>query len=451
MYDVIVLGGGPGGNKAAELAAKNGLKTVMIEKKKNNLGGVCLNWGCIPTKAYFSSLSGGQRSLEEMWYHKEKIVKKLREGISTLMKKSGVDIVYGTGCIKDTGETKIVEVETKEGIRQLEGKNLIISTGARSLRLDFEGSDLPQVLTGDRAVNSPDLWKYPECEKVRSVAVVGAGVIAVEFAALLSRAGKEVTILKHSDQVLRRTDRDIKKKVIQSFKKMKISMIDYFEPQKAEKDGEGLKIYGNTPDGAKELKCNRLILASSMRPVLDGWGLDATKIDYSEKGVKVNRNMETNLPGVYAIGDVTGGMMLAHLAEYHALSALEHILGREYHIDPDFVPWCVFTEPEIAVAGISEDQAEKRGIDVKTARAFFLGNGMALAMGKTDGFVKVIASAEDDTLLGVHIAGPEASSLIGEAALAVSRKMKAVDVARSVHPHPTLTECFKEALFRLEE
>lgn len=449
IYDVIVLGGGPGGNKAAEIAAKNGLKTVMIEK--SDLGGVCLNWGCIPTKAYFSSLSGGQRSLEEMWDHKEKIVKKLRDGISTLMKKSGVEVVVGTGRIKQTGDTKVVEVETKGGLKKFEGKNLIISTGARSLRLDFEGAHLPEVLTGDRAVNSEDLWKYPECEKIRSVAVVGAGVIAVEFAALLSKAGKEVTILKHSDQVLRRTDRDVKKKVIQSFKKMKISMIDHFEPERAVKDGEGLKVSGKTPDGQKEIRCDRLILASSMRPVLDGWGLENTDLEHSEKGIKVNGNMETNIPGVYAIGDVTGGMMLAHLAEYHALSALEHILGGEFHIDPDFVPWCVFTEPEIAVAGITEDQAEKRGIEFKTARAYFLGNGMALAMGKTDGFVKVIASADDDTLLGVHIAGPEASSLVGEAALAVSGKMKARDVARTVHPHPTLTECFKEALFRLEE
>ena len=161
--------------------------------------------------------------------------------------------------------------------------------------------------------------------------------------------------------------------------------------------------------------------------------------------------METNVPGVYAIGDVTGGMMLAHLAEYHGLSAIEHILGREYVINPDHVPWCVFCDPEIAVAGITEDEAEARNISVKVARAYFLGNGMAQALNNTDGFVKVIASQEDDRLLGVHIIGPEASSLIGEAALAVAQGMKAKDVARTIHPHPTLTECFKDALFRLEE
>lgn len=449
MYDVIVLGGGPGGNKAAELAARNGLKTVMIEKAR--LGGTCLNRGCIPTKAYFARIIGGHGTIEEMWNHKEQIVEKLNSGISTLMKMSGVEVVLGTGKIISTGETKIVEVQTSEGIRQIEGKNLIIATGARSLAMEFEGADLPGIITGDYAVTYPELWKYPECEEVKSVVVIGAGVIAVELAVLLRRMGKEVTILKHSDQVLRRADKDVKKKLIQSLKKMKIAMIDYFAPEKALLEGEQIKVCGTTPKGAVDINCDRLILASSMIPILDGYGLEDSAIEYSKKGIKVDKHMETNVPGVYAIGDVTGGMMLAHLAEYHGLSAIEHILGREYIINPDHVPWCVFCDPEIAVAGITEDEAEARNISVKVARAYFLGNGMAQALNNTDGFVKVVASQEDNRLLGVHIIGPEASSLIGEAALAVAQGMKAKDVARTIHPHPTLTECFKDALFRLEE
>lgn len=449
MYDVIVLGGGPGGNKAAELAAKSGLKVVMIEKSR--LGGTCLNRGCIPTKAYFARIVGGHGSIEEMWDYKERIVEKLHDGISTLMKMSGVEIIRGTGEITSTGETKIISIETKDGLRQIEGKNLIIATGARSLYMDFEGSALPGIITGDYAVTYPELWKYPECNEVESVAVVGAGVIAVELAVLLKRMGKNVTILKHSDQVLRRSDKDIKKKLIQSLKKMKITMIDYFTPEKATQEETSIKLHGSTPKGPVDIQCDRLILASSMIPILDGFGLEKTAIEYSRKGIRVDKNMQTNIPGIYAIGDVTGGMMLAHLAEYHALSAVEHILGREYVINPDHIPWCVFCDPEIAVAGITEDEAEARNIPIKVARAYFLGNGMAQALNHTDGFVKVIASKDDDRLLGVHIMGPEASSLIGEAALAVAQGMKAKEVARTIHPHPTLTECFKDALFRLEE
>jgi dihydrolipoamide dehydrogenase len=449
MYDVIVLGGGPGGNKAAELAAKNGLKTAMIEKDR--LGGTCLNRGCIPTKAYYARIVGGHGSVEEMWAHKEQIVGKLQEGISTLMRMSGVDVVHGTGTLQHVEGTKVVKVQTSDGERLIEGKHLIIATGARSLAMAFEGSDLPEAITGDYAVTYPELWKYPECGNIKSVAVIGAGVIAVELAVLLRRMGREVTILKHSDQVLRRSDKDIKKKLIQSLKKMKIKMVDYFTPEKAVREEGHIALYGTTPKGAEKIICDRFLLASSMVPILDGYGLETSGINYSKKGITVDKHMQTNIPDVYAIGDVTGGMMLAHLAEYHALAAIEHILGREYIINPDHVPWCVFTDPEIAVAGITEDEAEARNIPIKTARAYFLGNGMAQALNETDGFIKVIASKENGQILGVHIAGPEASSLIGEAALAVAQGMTARDVARTIHPHPTLTECFKDALFRLEE
>ncbi len=449
MYDLIVLGGGPGGTRAAELGAKAGLKTVLIEMDR--LGGTCLNRGCIPTKAYYAALVGGRVFPEDMWNYREGIVKKLGEGISTLLKMSGAEILRGKGKIASAGETKIVEVETPDGTKRIEGRFLLLAPGARSLPLEFEGADLPGVLTGDWAVTEPNLWKYPETERVKSVGIVGAGVIAVEFAVLLRRMGKEVTILKHSDQLLRRADRDIKKKLVQSFKKMKITLVDYFSPERAAAEEDKIRIEGKTREGEYSLLCDRLLLASSMVPILDGYGLENTSINHSLKGISVDSRMKTNLPGVYALGDVTGGMMLAHLAEYQALSAVEHILGREYIIEKDNVPWCVFSDPEIAAVGLSEDEAEKRGIAVRIARAYFLGNGMALAMNSTDGFIKVLASKEDDTLLGVHIIGPEAASLIGEAALAVGHRMKAADVARTVHPHPTLTECFKEALFRLEE
>lgn len=449
VYDVIILGGGPGGYRAAELAAKAGMKTALVEK--DAIGGMCLNRGCIPTKAYYARLVGGHGSVESLWEDKEAIVSKLREGIVTLMRMTGVDVVRGTGTITGTGDVKTLEVRGDGDPVTLSGKNLIIATGSRSMPMDFEGADLPGVVTGDRAVACPDLWKEPDCDAVSSVGVIGAGVIAVELAAMLRAHGKDVTIFKHSDEVLRRADGDIKKKLVQGFKKRKIRMVDFFHPEKITAEGPSLRISGSTKNGREEAVCDRVILASSMVPILDGYGLEHTDIRFDpRKGIAVDASMRTNIEGVWAIGDVTGGMMLAHLAEYHALAAVEAMRGRNVPIPPDSVPWCVFSDPEIAAVGLSEQQAAAREVPFVTARAYFLGNGMALAMGQTDGFVKVVAG-RDGKLLGVHMMGPEAASMISEAALAIRHGMSVRDVAYTVHPHPTLSECFKDALFRTME
>jgi dihydrolipoyl dehydrogenase len=327
----------------------------------------------------------------------------------------------------------------------LKAKKLIIAVGSKAMDIKFENDNLDGIVWGDFAVNDEELWNS---DKIKSVTIAGAGVIAVEFAFMLKEMGKEVTILKHSDQILRRCDIDIKKKLKSLIKRKKIKTLDYFKINKVNKEENTLTIHGTCKKGDKAIECDRLILASSMTPIVNGYGLENTNIEYDNKGIKVDKHLRTNISGVYAIGDVTGGMMLAHVAEYEAMSVISDIVDKNYTVDYNSVPYCIFAEPEIAAVGITEQEAEKKGISYKVGRSHFISNGMALAMGKTTGFVKVIAD-ENNKLLGVHILGPEASAMIGEAALAIYVGLTVEQVSKCVHPHPTLTECFKDALFNL--
>lgn len=444
MYDVIILGGGPGGYRAAELSGKKGLKTVVIEK--DYMGGMCLNRGCIPTKAYYSDVVGKCSPLSNMWNKKKQVVETLRDGIAQLMEINNVDVKIGYGVIKEADQyVKKVEVTTSEGKEIVEGKNLIIAVGSKTMDTKFENDNIDGIIRGDFAVNDEELWNSNE---VHSVVIAGAGVIAVEFAFILREMGKEVTILKHSDQILRRCDIDIKKQLKSLIKRKKINTIDYFNISKVTKEGESLIVHGTSNKGDAEIKCDRLIIASSMTPIIDGYGIENTNIQYDSKGIKVDEHLRTNVPGVYAIGDVIGGMMLAHVAEYQAMSVVCAINHEDFIIDYNSVPYCIFAEPEIAAVGLTEQNAKEKGINYKVGKSYFVSNGMALAMGKTTGFVKVIAD-ENNKILGVHILGPEASALIGEAALAIYAGLTVEQVARCVHPHPTLTECFKDALFNI--
>ncbi|PIE54874.1 MAG: acetoin dehydrogenase [Dethiosulfovibrio peptidovorans] len=448
MYDLMVLGGGPGGCRAAELAARAGMKTVLVEK--DCLGGTCLNRGCIPTKAYYADAVSKLGPVEAMWAKKEAVVKKLKKGIETLMDREGVTVLQGEASIADVrGDEKRLLVTT-DGREEIVGaRRLLIATGAVSRLLDFPGADLDGIIGGDWAVTDQGLWDSSMSDKVTSVAVMGAGVIAVEFAGILKDLGKDVTMLKHSDQILRRCDEDVKKKVKQIVKKKKIATVDYMCIQEVVREDGRLCVRGTAQDQEISLVCDRLILAASMVPVLSGYGLEDSGIAFTDKGITVDKHMRTSVEGVYAVGDCTGGMMLAHLAEYQALSAVEDMLGRDMVVEPDNVPSCIFFDPEIAYVGRTEQEARDEGIDIAVGRVFFAANGMALAMGHSDGFVKVISERVSGKILGVHIIGPEASALISEAALAVNRGLTVREVAYTVHPHPTLSECFKDALFRI--
>lgn len=450
MYDLIVLGGGPGGVRAAELAARHGMKVVVVEKDK--IGGTCLNRGCIPTKALYSCVIGGKGAREGLWDRLNGVVQKLRQGNLTSLKMAGATLLKGTGVITGWGDVKEMKVTKADGTEEtIQAKKLLIATGARSVRPEFVGNTLPQVLTGDWAIIDPDLWDPAHNEKVKTVAVLGAGVIALEMAMILQGLGKQVILLKHSDQILRRLDGDIKKAVTMAMRKRKTDIREYVRLGEAVADGDGLIIKGTAKDVPFEAKCDRLILASSMVPILDGYGLEGSPVNIVKGCIAVDGAMRTSVPGVWAIGDCTGGAMLAHLAEYQALAAVKDMVGEEYRVNNDFVPACVFVDPEIGAVGLTQEQAEARHIEVDISKAYFGANGMALSMGEGNGFIKVIARKSDGVILGVHIMGPEAASLLGEATLAVARGMTAEEVAYSVHAHPTLCECFKDACLHLVE
>ena len=450
MYDLAVLGGGPGGLRAAELASAAGMNVVLIEKDR--LGGVCLNRGCIPTKALYAHIVGGKGPREGLWARVEAVMEKLRQGSSTALRMAKVKVVRGTAEVtRWEGEKKLVVRKSDGAEEEIAAARLLMATGARSVRPPFEGNTLPQVLTGDWAITEPSLWDPDRNGAVNTVAVLGAGVIAMEMAMMLQELGKKVILLKHSDQILRRMDGDVKKKTVQILKKKGTPMMDYVRLQQAIPDGDGLVLRGTSKDEAFEERCDRLILASSMEPILDGFGLEKSSVEIKKGAVAVDSYGKTSVEGVYAVGDCTGGAMLAHLAEYQALAAVASMTGGDYRVDYDAVPACVFMNPEVGAVGLTEEEAAARGEDIATAKAYFAANGMALSLGEGDGFVKVVARASDKTLLGVHIMGPEAASVLGEAALAVAKKLTAQDVAYSIHAHPTLCECFRDACLRVME
>ncbi len=450
MYDLVILGGGPGGLKAAELAAAAGMNTIIIEKDR--LGGVCLNRGCIPTKALYAHITGGRGPREGLWSRVEGVMDKLRKGSATALRMAGAKWVRGTGVVTQwEGEKKILVTKEDGSQEEIRGKKLIIATGARSVLPPFAGNDLPQVLPGDWAITEPTLWDPDRNGEVETVAVLGAGVIAMEMAMLLQDLGKKIILLKHSDQILRRMDGDVKKKTIQTLKRRKTPMMDYVRLSEASLSEGKLLLKGTSEDEPFEERCDRLIVASSMAPILEGFGLEKGPVKTVRGAIEADTSQRTSVEGVYAIGDCTGGAMLAHLAEYHALAAVSSMTGGNYTVDYDAVPACVFMTPEVGAVGLTEEEARERGEDVVEAKAYFAANGMALSLGEGDGFVKVVARASDKTLLGVHIMGPEAASLLGEATLAVARGMTASEVAHTVHAHPTLCECFRDACTRVME
>ncbi|MGI6075108.1 MAG: dihydrolipoyl dehydrogenase family protein [Pyramidobacter sp.] len=450
MYDLIVLGGGPGGTRAAELASRRGMQVALVEKA--HLGGTCLNRGCIPTKALYNHVIGGKGAREGLWSRLEGVIETLRGGNARVMKMAGVKVLSGTGVVTQWNGTKKLTVTHADGTtEEIEGKRLLVAVGARSVRPDFAGNDLPQVLTGDWAITDPQLWDPERNGAVQTVAVLGAGVIALEMGMILQGLGKKVILLKHSDQILRRLDGDIKKKVAQIVKRRKTVVKDYVRLKEAVQDGDGLILRGTSKDEPFEERCDRLILASSMVPILEGFGLENGDLKIEKGCISVDSGMHTSIDGVWALGDCTGGAMLAHLAEYQAMAAVDNMTGGNYTVDLDALPACVFIDPEVGTVGLTEEEAKARGIDYVTSRAYFAANGMALAMGESDGFIKVVARKSDGVLLGVHIMGPEAASLLGEPAIAVAKGLTARDVADSIHAHPTLCECFRDACRRIVE
>lgn len=447
QYDLVVIGAGPGGYVAAIRAAQLGLNVACIEKE-TALGGTCLRVGCIPSKALLESsehfheaqhelkahgveVSGVSLDLAAMMKRKDGVVRQLTNGVAGLLKKNNITRYSGTGRI--TG-TNTVMVEGGDDCT-LEAKNILIATGSVS-------APLPGVeLDGDRIGTSTEALAYSEVPE--HLVVIGAGVIGLELGSVWNRLGAKVTVLEYMDTILPGMDGELQKQATKIFKKQGLDF------------KLGVKVTGATVkkskctvtmEGAEDITCDRVLLAVGRRPNTEGLGLDSVGIETERPGIiPIDDHFQTKVPGIYAIGDVVRGPMLAHKAEEEGIACVEGIVKGYGHVNYDAIPGVVYTHPEIATVGKSEEKLKEEGVAYKAGSFPFMANGRAKAIGETDGFAKILVDAKTDRILGAHIIGPQAGDLIAEVAVAIEFSASAEDIARSSHAHPSLAEVVKEA------
>jgi dihydrolipoamide dehydrogenase len=463
-YDIVVLGGGTGGYIAAIRAAQLGKKVAVVEKDK--LGGTCLHRGCIPSKAllrsaevfatmknsedYGISTSSLELNVPGVMSRKQRIVDQLHQGVQFLMKKNKIDIYYGNGRIIGPSifspRSGAVSVEKADGeIDMLLSQNLIIATGSKPRSLPGLQVDGEYVLTSEEALN---LDKLP-----KSILIIGGGVIGVEWASMLSDFGVEVTIVEVDSRIVGLEDQDISRELERLFKKRKITMVTgakiLTETLKMEKGEVTLQAEKN---GERiELIAEKVLVSVGRQANIEGIGLESTDIKVEKGVIHVNPYMQTSESHIYAIGDVIGGLQLAHAAGHEGIAAVEHICGLSPHpMEPHLISKCTYTRPEIANVGWTEKQAVEKGHKVKVGKFSFKAVGKALVYGESDGFVKVVADAETNDILGVHMIGPHVTDYISEAALAQVLNATPWEVGQTIHPHPTLSEALGEAMLAVD-
>jgi dihydrolipoamide dehydrogenase len=465
-FDVVVIGAGPGGYIAAIRAAQLGFTTACIEGWKNAkgelaLGGTCLNVGCIPSKALLSSseeyekaghhldahgitVSGVKVDIAKMQGRKESIVTKMTKGVEFLFKKNKITWLQGFGKFVSAGDRYTIEVSGGGGT--LHAKHVIIATGSRARHLPNVVVDNELVCDNEGALAFPAVPKR--------LGVIGSGVIGLELGSVWRRLGSEVTILEALPNFLGACDEAIAKEAWKQFTKtqgLNIKLAVKIEKVTARKTGVVVD-YADDKGLAQKLECDRLIVSVGRVPNTDGLGVAAAGLKVDSRGfIEVDDHCRTNLPNVYAIGDVVRGPMLAHKAEDEGVMAAELIAGQKPHIDYDCIPWIIYTSPEIAWVGKSEQQAKAAGIEVRTGQFPFSINGRALGINEPTGFVKIVADAATDRVLGVHIIHARASDLIQEGVTTMEFKGASEDVARITHGHPTLSEVMREAALNVEK
>lgn len=449
--DIIVIGGGPGGYVAAIRAAHLGAKVCVIERDR--VGGTCLNRGCIPTKALWRNaeilntlknikefgieVDGYSINVEEVQNRKQKVVDQLVSGIEKLLDANKVEVINGTASLKD--KNTVVLTLPDGSSRELTAKNIIIATGSKTTIPPIEGASLEGILTSDEILNFKEIPKR--------LTVIGGGVIAMEFAGIFAAMGSAVTVVNRS-AILKRVDSDIVKRFSVSAKKKGIEIVTDCKMDKIEKRNGLFYLLGENKKGKFELEAEALLVATGRDPVLEGINLEGLGIEFSKRGIKVDSNYETNIKGIYAIGDVNGKVMLAHAASHQGVTVAERIMGIESNSHSP-VPDCIFVFPEISSVGITEDEAKEQGIIYNASKFMFGANGKALSLGEGEGFVKVLSN-EQEEIIGVHIMGPHASDLIHEGTLAISANLKIDDIKNTIHAHPTLSEAFHEAVCGLK-
>ncbi|MBD3369175.1 dihydrolipoyl dehydrogenase [Candidatus Fermentibacteria bacterium] len=444
-FDLVVIGGGPGGYVPAIRAAQMGKKVLVVEERE--LGGTCLNVGCIPTKALWASARllqdvrqarklGMQGSMEfsysSLAKRKDKVTRRLRKGVEGHLEKLGVEVR------KLHGELVAPDVVDVDGTR-VKASRVLLSPGSRPA--------LPGPFSVEGVPTSTEALAWTELP--RSLTVVGGGVIGCEFAGIFAALDVKVTVVEMLPDVLPGVDPDVTRVVVKGLKRLGVEVLTESPAKSVEVNTDAAAVVLEQGD---RIESDRLLVAVGRWPRVDDLGLKQAGVDHTSEGISIDEHCRTNLPGVYAAGDATGKWQLAHAASAQALAAVDHMFGSGRRtVDPDTMPACIFTHPEVAVVGPGEEECEDRGIPVRVGRARYMANGKAVGMGKTDGFLKLICREADDVAVGVQIVGADASSLVGEAVAVLGAGTTATELAGHPHPHPTLTEMFMEAAESLGE
>ena len=449
-YDVIVLGSGPGGYVTAIRASQLGMKTAVIEKE--SLGGVCLNWGCIPTKALLKSanvyeyinhaedygikVSSHKADFSAVVKRSRSVAEKMSGGVQFLMKKNKIDVIMGTGKVKPG---KTIEVTDEKGEKKdYTAKNIIIATGARSRQLPNLEQDGKQIVGYREAMVLPKMPK--------KMVIVGSGAIGVEFAYFYNAMGVDVTVVEFLPNIVPVEDIDVSKQLEKTFKKKGMNIMTNSSVEKVEKSSKGCEVHVKTKKGMETINCDVVLSAVGIQPNIENIGLEETGIVVDGGKIVVNDYYETNIPGYYAIGDVVAGQALAHVASAEGITCVEKIAGQNPEpIDYNNIPGCTYCSPEIASVGMTEKAAKEAGYELKIGKFPFSASGKASAAGHNDGFIKLIFDAKYGELLGGHMIGANVTEMIAE--IVALRKLETTghELIKTVHPHPTMSEAVMEA------
>lgn len=459
-YDVVILGGGTGGYVAAIRAAQLGLKTAVVEKE--NLGGTCLHKGCIPSKALLRSAevyrtareadqfgvetAGVSLNFEKVQQRKQAVVDKLAAGVSHLMKKGKIDVYNGYGRILGPSifsplpGTISVERGNGEENDMLIPKQVIIATGSRPKMLPGLEADGEHVMTSDEALQMEKLPK--------SIIIVGGGVIGIEWASMLHDFGVKVTVIEYADRILPTEDQDISKEMESLLKKKGIQFVTGAKvlPDTMTKTPDDISIQAEKAGETVTYSAEKMLVSIGRQANIEGIGIENTDIVTENGFISVNESCQTKESHIYAIGDVIGGLQLAHVASHEGIIAVEHFAGLNPHpLEPALVPKCIYSSPEAASVGLTEEEAKANGHNVKIGKFPFMAIGKALVYGESDGFVKIVADRDTDDILGVHMIGPHVTDMISEAGLAKVLDATPWEIGQTIHPHPTLSEAIGEA------
>lgn len=452
-FDVVVIGSGPGGYVAAIRCAQLGMKTAIIERY-STLGGTCLNVGCIPSKALLDSsehfyaaqhsfkthgieIASLKLNLAQMIKRKTEVVKQTCDGINFLMKKNKITVINGHGSFVDKNK---IEIAKADGTKlQIEAAKTIIATGSKPISLPGIEIDKKRIITSTEALELKEVPKH--------LIIVGGGVIGLELGSVYARLGAKVSVVEYADAIIPTMDRTLSKELQKSLTKLGFEFFLSHKVSRAANEGKAVTVFAEDASGKIiDFKGDYCIVALGRKPYTNNLGLEKVGVTCDAKGkIEVNEKLQTSVEGIYAIGDVIKGAMLAHKAEEEGTFVAEVLAGQKPHINYNLIPGVVYTWPEVAAVGFTEEQLKADGIKYKVGAFPFKASGRARASMDTDGLVKVLANAETDEILGVHMIGPRVADMIAEAVVAMEFRASAEDISRMSHAHPTFTESFKEA------